>query len=445
MSKPEAPTPPNPRDTAQAQTGTNIGTAISNAMMNNINQVGPNGSLNYSQSGTYNYTDPYTGQTYAIPQFTQTTTLSDAQKAIQAQDNQTQLNLAQLGNQQSSKLSDLLGSPMSLDGAPAAGDPSAITSVPGAQTNIDTSGLANASNITSSYGSDFDLASVQKALMAQMQPQLDVQQQKLQQQLADQGIKYGSAAYNNAMQPFGQQENNAWMQSITNATAQQAQAMQTAQQQAAFKNAAQGQAFSQAATEGGFTNSALQQQLAQAQAGYNAQNTTRGNYLQEQYAARDQPINEITSLLSGGQVTMPQFGQTNNNQIPTTDVAGLINNNFAQQSSNYQQANQNYQTLMGGILGLGGNLAKAGATYMSDRNVKDDIDRIGTVFAASEEGERKQLPIYQYSYKADPSSTMHVGPMAQDVEKIDKRAVTTRGGVKHIYPNMVMGSIMRAA
>jgi hypothetical protein len=35
--------------------------------------------------------------------------------------------------------------------------------------------------------------------------------------------------------------------------------------------------------------------------------------------------------------------------------------------------------------------------------------------------------------------------MAQDVEKIDRGAVHTIGGVKHIEPARVMGNILRAA
>jgi hypothetical protein len=35
--------------------------------------------------------------------------------------------------------------------------------------------------------------------------------------------------------------------------------------------------------------------------------------------------------------------------------------------------------------------------------------------------------------------------MAQDVEKLDKRAVKTIGGVKHIDQRRVMGNILRAA
>jgi hypothetical protein len=54
------------------------------------------------------------------------------------------------------------------------------------------------------------------------------------------------------------------------------------------------------------------------------------------------------------------------------------------------------------------------------------------------------LPIYEYSFKADPTSTRRVGPMAQDVEKLDKEAVFTRNGVKHIDKTR-LGSILKVA
>jgi hypothetical protein len=67
------------------------------------------------------------------------------------------------------------------------------------------------------------------------------------------------------------------------------------------------------------------------------------------------------------------------------------------------------------------------------------------VFAADVDHDEKKLPIYSYAYKDDPTSTRHIGPMAQDVEKIVPDAVTSIGGRKHIYPDRVMGSILRAA
>jgi hypothetical protein len=67
---------------------------------------------------------------------------------------------------------------------------------------------------------------------------------------------------------------------------------------------------------------------------------------------------------------------------------------------------------------------------------------MATVFS---DADKDELPIYRYSYKGDPSGARHIGPMAQDVQKIDKKAVRTIGGVKHIDTGRVMGSILRAA
>jgi hypothetical protein len=66
------------------------------------------------------------------------------------------------------------------------------------------------------------------------------------------------------------------------------------------------------------------------------------------------------------------------------------------------------------------------------------------VFATDPKGEREELPVYEYSYKHDPQKQRHVGPMAQDVEKIDKRAVKTRGGIKYI-DQAKLGSILKVA
>jgi hypothetical protein len=66
------------------------------------------------------------------------------------------------------------------------------------------------------------------------------------------------------------------------------------------------------------------------------------------------------------------------------------------------------------------------------------------VFAADEDGTDHALPIYKYSYKDDPAARKYIGPMAQDVEKINPQHVTEIGGRKFIYPRQVMGSILRA-
>ena len=49
----DSPDPPNPFYTAAAQTGANVSTAVANANLNNVNQVTPQGSLNYANTGNY--------------------------------------------------------------------------------------------------------------------------------------------------------------------------------------------------------------------------------------------------------------------------------------------------------------------------------------------------------------------------------------------------------
>jgi hypothetical protein len=522
-SAPSPPAAPNPVDTARASTSTNVATSVANAFLNNTNQITPEGSVQYDPTGSYTWNDPYTGLNVNIPTFTATQTLSPQGQAIQDQSNAAKFNLAGMANAQSARLSDWLANNIDVSNAPSAGDPSMIGNVPapatsfaqagqqqtslgnyGTQTgSFDNSGMANAGNITGTYGAgDFsaDRQNVQNALMARINPQLDMQRQQLEQQLSDQGIRYGSQAYDNAMRPFNQQVNDAQFAAINQAGQEQQRMMDMAAQRAGFQNAAQQQAynqaqgrgqfyntaqaqqfqeqlgagqfanaaqqnqFQQAAARGDYYNAGLAQQVSQAQSTFNAQNMARNQYMNEQFALRNQPINEVSSLLSGAQINNPNFVNTPNNQIPTTDVAGLINNRFSQDMSIYQQQSQNYNAQMGGMFGLAGGLLKGGLGLlaMSDRRTKDDIVRVGTVFTTDVDSDephkkmasvlkdvdgdegKKELPIYQYTFKADPMKRRHIGPMAQDVEKTDRGAVVEIGGIKHIKARRLMGNILRA-
>lgn len=552
MGKPDPPTPPNPVDTARASTSTNVATSIANAFLNNTNQITPNGDINYDVTGNYQWNDPYTGLNVDIPTFTASQTLTPQQQAINDQNTAAKYNLAGMANAQSDRLSQWLANNINISGAPSAGDPSSITgiqappttfgdagqqqtSVPGGPqldygqgantggiqgqlgyTPGQVFGFGDAGNVTTNYGpGDFsaDRDKVQDSLMARINPQLAVEKNQLTQQLADQGIRYGSAAYTNAMDNYNRQSNDARFSAINQAGTEQQRMMDMAAQRAGFQNAAQQQLFTQQQARGTFYNTAqnaqfgqnlqagtfanaaqqqqfteqasksqmfnaaagqqfgqnlqagqfansaqqnnfaqqaqrgefaqagLAAQVAQAQSGFNAQNMARNQFMNEQFAMRNQPINEISSLLSGSQINNPNFVNTPNNQIPTTDVAGLINTRFSQDEQNYQQESQQQQALMGGIFGMLGGMMK------SDREEKDDIVKVGSVFATDvdHDDSKRSLPIYQFSYKDDPTSTRHIGPMAQDVEKLDKAAVTTHRGVKYIHPHRVMGNVFSTA
>jgi hypothetical protein len=467
MGKPDPPTPPNPTATAAAQTGTNVSTGVANAFLNNVNQNTPEGSLNYDVTGNYSWTDPSTGSTYNIPRFTSTQSLSPQQQLLKDQNDATKLNLATMGNQQSQRVGGLLSQPFDPNAAaPSGGDAQNILNVGQAQTSFDPggqiqTGFGDAGDITRSYGAgDFsqDRQNVEAALYGRLNPQLEKDRAGIEQRLADQGIRYGSQAYTSAMDDYNRQSNDARLavtaqggqeqQRMMDMAAQRAGFQNSAQQQAydqaqgraAFGNQAQGQQFGQNSQLASFNNAGLAQQLAQQQSGFNASQTQRNQYMQEAYAQRNQPLNEITSLLGGSAVQSPNWLNSPQSQIATTDFAGIMNQNFAQQQQNYQTQNQNWQQLMGGILGLG-----AGAMKLSDEREKKDIDKVGTVFAYDEDAARQKLPIYEYEYKRDPTGVRHIGPMAQDVEKIDRGAVHNIGGRKAIDTRRVMGNILRAA
>ncbi|WP_338633886.1 tail fiber domain-containing protein [Afipia carboxidovorans] len=302
--------------------------------MNNVNQVGPNGSINYSQSGTYKFTDPYTGQSYDIPQFTQTTTLSPEQQALYDLNNQTQQNLGQIGVSQSAKIGDLLNTPF---------DPA-------------TANKTVEDKITS-LGA------------ARLDPRFEREADALATRLSNQGIMPGSAAWKAQMDQFQQGKNDAYNQLYLSGNQQ---------------------AFQQAITE------------------------------------RNQPINEITALLSGSQVSNPTFGATPQTTIPTTDTAGIINSNYAQQQQNYQTQLQQQNALMGGLFGLGA----AGVYKFSDERLKDDVKKVGE----TDEG----IGLYSYKYKG--ADQHELGLIAQDVEKKKPSAVKkTKSGFKAVDYSKALG------
>jgi hypothetical protein len=58
-------------------------------------------------------------------------------------------------------------------------------------------------------------------------------------------------------------------------------------------------------------------------------------------------------LLSGSQVSQPNYVNPNMPTIPTTDTAGLINQNYNQRLQAWQQNNASTQGLLGGLFSLG--------------------------------------------------------------------------------------------
>jgi hypothetical protein len=159
----------------------------------------------------------------------------------------------------------------------------------------------------------------------------------------------------------------------------QAQDFGQAAQRGAFYNAGQDQDFSQANQRGLFgmqavnqnnqalqqqyqdqanaiqtNNQTAQQQYGNTQAAAQFGNENRQQALQETLALRNQPMNEISALLSGGQISMPQFQAYNPGTIANNSLGSNIYNSAALNQQAYQTQQSGTNALLGALGGLGG-------------------------------------------------------------------------------------------
>ena len=142
--------------------------------------------------------------------------------------------------------------------------------------------------------------------------------------------------------------------------------------------------------------------------------TGRGQAIQEKLTERNQPINEITALMSGSQVSTPNFTPYPQTPVSGVDIAGLMN-------QEYQAKLASQNGMMGGLFGLGGTAASA--LMMSDRRLKRDVMRVGT----ADNG----LPLYVFRFSG--RDDLQLGLMADDVERMRPDAVfQVEGGFKAV-------------
>lgn len=260
IGKPKSPQPTDPKLTSAAQTGTNVSTSIANAFLQNMNEVTPDGTKTFSQTGDFTWTDPYTEKTYTVPRFSVTQTLSPTGQRIKGQQDKADLNLATLGADLSGTLGQQLTGNFQL-------------------------------------GNEAVEGRLDELMRMRADPRFAREEEALRTRLANQGVTAGSEAWNREMEMFGQNKNDAYNQMYL-----------------------QG----------------------------------RGQAAQEMLTEDNQRINQISALLSGGQVSMPNFMTgANVGGMATTDNAGLITNYDNQRMQAWQQDMANRQSLMGGLFSLG--------------------------------------------------------------------------------------------
>ena len=201
----------------------------------------------------------------------------------------------------------------------------------------------------------------------------------------------------------------------------QQQAQLAAQQQGFGQNVTQQQLGNQAITQN--QQAALQQQQA-ALAAQNQQfnqllqggqfgNTAQQQSLQQQLALRNQPLNEITGLMGGSQIQMPQFQGYQGSNIAAAPVfAGAqAAGQAAMDQYGIQSSNVNAQNA--GLYNLAGSALMAGRLgAFSDRRLKSNIEQVGT--------HPLGIGIYEY----DIFGNRERGVMADEVLNVMPNAVS---------------------
>ena len=239
----------------------------------------------------------------------------------------------------------------------------------------------------------------------------------------NQGLSAQQAQNAAAQQLYNQ---NMGVQGLQNQAVGQNQQAALAQQQAAL--AAQQQGFGQQVTGQQLSNQAITQNqqaaLQQQQAALAAQNqqfnqllqggqfgnTAQQQSLQQQLALRNQPLNEITGLMGGSQIQMPQFqGYQGSNIAAAPVMAGAqaagqaAMDQYGIQSSNANAANAGLYNLAGaGLM----------AAKFSDRRLKSNIEQVGT--------HPLGIGIYEY----DIFGNRERGVMADEVLSVMPNAVS---------------------
>lgn len=170
------------------------------------------------------------------------------------------------------------------------------------QQNIGQIGVDQSARIGELLGTPFKTPDAANNKIAEMQrgfldPQWDRNEEKLRTQLINSGVRPGSEAYERAVGDQSTQRQNAYNQMYLDA----------------YK-------------------------------------TAEGSALTE----RNQPINEISALLSGSQVSNPAYQSTPTAGVAPTDLIGANQLSLQQQNLGTQMQHQQNMGLMSGLFGLGG-------------------------------------------------------------------------------------------
>lgn len=346
MSKPKPPPAPDPYATADAQSQANRGAAEYNAALNRVDTYTPFGNQTYNVTGR----DPSSG----APIYEQRIDLAPEQQRLLDQELSGQYQLGQTAGGMLNRVGDSYGQPMDTSGLPSLqagfqyGNPQMSLetgNLPGIPGQGDLAGFRQQS---------------QDALYdrntAYLDPQFQRGEESLRTRLANQGVTEGSEAYSNAMDDFNRNREMSYRQARNESIAGGGE---EAERMFGIGSATRGQLYGEALGSGTFTNQAVGQSADMNARNSSMVNQARAQGLQEDVALRNQPLNEYNALMSGSQVSMPNFQPMAQSSANPGDVQGNVWNSHGANMDAYNARMQSRNALLQGLFGLGGSLGGA--------------------------------------------------------------------------------------
>lgn len=431
------PSPPDPYKTANAQAAANVGAANAAAIANNPNETNPWGSINNTIAGSERVIigqDKKGNPVYGdVNRYNREINLSPEGQKLFDQQNKLGSSLNELAIDQTDRLTGHLSDPIDFSGLP-----DRVTSVsapefdgalslerpdsptftdPGLKKEVDSSA--------------FDRAGMEDAMFDRIKEESDRDWGTTEATLAARGIMPGTEMYRRAMEAHTDNTNRARLDAMKYAGDELSRSANLELTKFGAENAARlsdaglsdsrglmGLNFSNARNsaalaENAATNAATQQQFNAGMMSGEFANNARNQALQEMLAGRNQPINEISALMRGGQVTAPQFQQFRGQGIEPAPISENVWNAYNAQMQQASAQNGLFGSVLGGIGGLFG---------LSDERAKENIRMVGETFDG--------LPVYVFNYIGDEETRM--GVMAQEVEDAKPEAVVEVNGVKYV-------------
>ncbi len=85
-------------------------------------------------------------------------------------------------------------------------------------------------------------------------------------------------------------------------------------------------------------------------------NAMRERFIQETVIERNQVLNELSAIVHGGQISMPQMTPTKGGQIAGTDMIGTVMGAHQMDMQKWQSSVDRQQAMLGGIAGIAGGI-----------------------------------------------------------------------------------------